>query len=114
LGEDTNLRGSGLSSGGLFLRKLDWSRGSCKGDASATMFRSTRGDISSRRRMLEHSDATGRERLTLRLSEDALLDARLQGTVELNIECRLRDRADLVVCLNVFLDGLSAVRGRSN
>lgn len=46
---------------------------------------------------------------TLRLSEVTLLDTRLESLVELRVELGLAGVADLVVGLDILLDGLTAV-----
>lgn len=47
---------------------------------------------------------------TLWLSELSLLDARLDSLVELGIKSGRRRDGDVVVCQNILLDGLAAVR----
>lgn len=48
-------------------------------------------------------------RLTLGLAELSLLNTSLDGLVELRVESGLRHDGDLVVVLDIFLDGLTAI-----
>jgi hypothetical protein len=55
-------------------------------------------------------DSTSQEtRLTLGLSELSLLNTSLDGLVELRVKSSLRHDGDLVVALDIFLDGLTTV-----
>jgi hypothetical protein len=49
------------------------------------------------------------QRLTLGLAELSLLNTSLDGLVELRVESGLRHDGDLVVVLDIFLDGLTAI-----
>ena len=58
--------------------------------------------------MSSHSSC---ERRTFWLCELALFDARLEGLVEHGVELCLGSELDLVVGLDIFLDGLATVHG---
>lgn len=53
-------------------------------------------------------------KLTLGLSELALLNTGLDGLVELGVERALGREGDLVVRCNILLDSLATVRGKSS
>lgn len=53
-------------------------------------------------------------RLTLRLREFLLVNTRLNGSVELRVECSWRRVGNVVVCLYILFDGLAAVQNAAN
>lgn len=61
----------------------------------------------------DKNEARQRDRPTLGLGEVTLLDAGLDGLVELAVKGGLGSRRDLVVGLHIFLDGLAAANGVS-
>ena len=46
--------------------------------------------------------------LTLWAREDSLLDTFLKRTADVSAELRIRHLGQLIVCLDIFLDGLAA------